>query len=171
MPFTSTSAQFLMSNKFTHKYSILTLRVCIINSTSSPSLSSSFVLASEKWKKISLTTSARSMKPKLSFIEHTTPWYLTGCAGFSRRTWHAPKLPLKCTTRIIKNSKLLVIYNEYVDSFCIFNYHILIPLGDFCTSWKKKINSIIPVIGSNLKAHFIPWPECDIPLNVIFGVW
>lgn len=69
----------------------------MINSTSSPKRSSSPVgsLASEKWKNISLTTSARSMKPNDSFIEQTTPWYLTGCAGFSNRMWHAPKLPLR----------------------------------------------------------------------------
>jgi hypothetical protein len=27
-------------------------------------------------------------------MEQTTPWYFTGCAGFSSRMWQAPKLPL-----------------------------------------------------------------------------
>lgn len=72
----------------------LTFLVWMVNSTSSLSRSSSFILASEKWKKISFTTSARSMNPKLSFMEQTTPWYFTGCAGFSSRIWQAPKLPL-----------------------------------------------------------------------------
>jgi len=72
----------------------LTFLVWMVNSTSSLSRSSSFIFASEKWKKISFTTSARSMNPKLSFMEQTTPWYFTGCAGFSSRIWQAPKLPL-----------------------------------------------------------------------------
>ena len=50
----------------------------------------------EKPKLTSRTTSARSMKPKLlsSWIELTTPWYLTGAAGFSRRMVRATRLPL-----------------------------------------------------------------------------
>lgn len=75
-------------------YNQLTFLVWMVNSTSSLSRSSSFIFASEKWKKISFTTSARSMNPKLSFMEQTTPWYFTGCAGFSSRIWQAPKLPL-----------------------------------------------------------------------------
>ena len=56
----------------------------------------------EKPKLTSRTTSARSMKPKLlsSWIELTTPWYLTGAAGFSRRMVRATRLPLRAIVAI-----------------------------------------------------------------------
>ena len=73
----------------------------------------------EKPKLTSRTTSARSMKPKLlsSWIELTTPWYLTGAAGFSRRMVRATRLPLRAIVAIWKLLKKAKIKRDSRTSF------------------------------------------------------
>lgn len=62
----------------TEYYGMPTSFIWMLNSTSSPGFNFRPMFTSCSWKKISLTTSARSIAPYPSFNEHTTPWYLTG---------------------------------------------------------------------------------------------